>query len=213
MNYGKFIVLEGIDGSGTTTQAGLLTQYLFERDKQNVILLTREPTKLSAHGLELRRRLTGNLEPGEEVINDPEYWADLFIRDRKWHLEHIVIPNIQKGLQVISDRHKLSTIAYQSAQGSDMDELIRKHQGLHAPDLTLLLNVPAEQAAERTKGTRLGQEYFDHLELQKKIAVNYLTGTGKLSPPEQIVILDGSPAIDVVAKAIQKEVNKLYGYK
>ncbi len=70
MPYGKFIVLEGIDGSGTTTQAQRLANYLFEKDKRNAVLLTREPTKLSPYGIELRRRLAGTLLPGEEKIDD-----------------------------------------------------------------------------------------------------------------------------------------------
>ncbi|MEK6809422.1 MAG: dTMP kinase [Nanoarchaeota archaeon] len=149
MESGKFIVLEGIDGAGTTTHSGLLVQYLFEKDKKNAVLLTREPTKLSPYGLELRRRLTGNLLPGETVINDPAYWADLFVSDRRWHMNKVVTPSLQLGLQVISDRYDISTIAYQSAQGKEMDELIKKHEGLPVPDLTLLLDLPVETAMHR----------------------------------------------------------------
>ena len=138
MEQGKFIVLDGIDGSGTSTHSALLVKYLFEKDKKNVVLLTREPTKLSPYGLELRRRLTGNLLPEETVINDADYWANLFINDRQWHINKVVMPSLQLGLQVVSDRYDLSTIAYQSAQGRDMDELIRKHEGLQVPDLTIL---------------------------------------------------------------------------
>src|SRR3989338_8675398 len=118
---GKFIVLEGIDGSGTTTQVQKLANYLFEKDKRNVVLLTREPTKLSPSGMGLRRRVAGALFPGETRTDDSWYWASLFINDRRWHLDHLVVPNLRAGVQVISDRHKLSTIAYQSAQGADME--------------------------------------------------------------------------------------------
>lgn len=209
---GKFIVLEGIDGAGTTTQSIRLAQYLFLRDKKNAIVLTREPTTLSEHGIELRRRLKGNLLPGETVIDDPAYWAELFIKDRRWHLEHIVVPAVQSGLQVVSDRHKLSTIAYQSAQGSTMDELIRKHEGLYSPDLTLLLDLPAETALSRVQQSREGTEYFERLDLQKTIQQNYLLAAERLSQYENIMVLNGAQNIDEVTRMIQQQTNTLFRY-
>ena len=106
--------------------------------------MTREPTKISPHGIELRRRLKGDLLPGESVVNEPGYWANLFINDRLWHMENVVEPSLEMGLQVVSDRYKLSTLAYQSAQGMDIDELIERHEELCPPDLTIFLDVTAE---------------------------------------------------------------------
>jgi len=214
MDQGKFIVLEGIDGAGTSTQGPLLVKYLFEKDKKNVVLLTREPTKLSPYGLELRRRLTGDLLPGEITINDPEYWADLFINDRKWHVDKVLMPSLRLGLQLISDRYDLSTIAYQSAQGRDMEELIRKHEGLPVPDLTLLLDLPVEIAMQRAgKDSQRTKEYFDDRAFQEKVRTNYLVAAQKLNKSRNIVVIDSSRPIDEIAKEIQQEVNKLYGYK
>jgi len=213
MESGKFIVLEGIDGAGTTTHSVLLAQYLFGKDKKNVVLLTREPTKLSPYGLELRRRLTGNLLPGETVINNPEYWADLFVQDRKWHMNKVVAPALQLGLQVISDRYDLSTIAYQSAQGKNMDELIQIHEGLPVPSLTLLLDLPVETALRRAeKSQQRVKEYFDDLAFLQKVQSNYLIAVSKLSKGRKIVVIDSSSSIEAVATAIQQEVNKLYRY-
>lgn len=209
---GKLTVLEGMDGSGTTTQASLLVKYLFEKDKANNILLTREPTKHSPYGKELRRRLAGELLEGEEVIDDADYWADLFINDRKWHLDNFVLPALDKGQQVISDRHKLSTIAYQSAQGGDIDELIRKHEGLYVPDLTLLLDLSAEMCINRMAAMRGKQEYFEHLNLQERIREQYLEAVEKLSKAENIAVLDGSKPIGEVAEEIRREIDLLYGY-
>ena len=214
MDQGKFIVLEGIDGAGTSTQGPLLVKYLFEKDKKNVVLLTREPTKLSPYGLELRRRLTGDLLPGEITINDPEYWADLFINDRKWHVDKVLMPSLRLGLQLISDRYDLSTIAYQSAQGRDMEELIRKHEGLPVPDLTLLLDLPVEIAMQRAgKDSQRTKEYFDDRAFQEKVRTNYLVAAQKLNKSRNIVVIDSSRPIDEIAKEIQQEVNKIYGYK
>lgn len=207
---GYFMVLEGLDGSGTTTQSIRLAEYLFKRDKKNVIVLTREPTTLSPYGIELRRRLKGDLLPGENVIHDPAYWADLFINDRRWHLEHIVIPAVLRGEQVISDRHKLSTIAYQSAQGADMEELIRRHEDFYRPDITLLLDLSAETAMSRVENTRDVTEYFERLDLQRRVQQNYLLAEQKLRSTENIVVLEGTPPLDEVTLAIQHHIDLLY---
>lgn len=209
MTTGKFIVLEGIDGSGTTTQAVALAQYLFQKDKQNIVLLTREPTKLSPYGQKLRRQLSGELLPDEQPLTSPEEWAGLFIDDRRWHVSQCIHPMLREGIQVVSDRYKLSTIAYQSAQGLDMDGLIQRHEGLVVPDLTLLIDVPVEVAMERLRKDRSGREYFEKKDLQERIRNNYLLAVRKLDS-ERIRIINGTLAIDEVTRAIQHEVDYLY---
>ncbi len=211
MPSGKFIVLEGLDGSGTTTQAGRLAGYLFARDKLNRVLLTREPTRDSLFGQEIERRLKGCLLPGEEVVDDAGYWASLFINDRRWHLENVIRPALQSGQQVVCDRHKMSTLAYQSAQGGDMDYLLGQHAGFDSPDLTLLLDVSAKVALKRRKAETGGAEYFENFELQKEIHRQYLLAVEKLSPTEKVVLINGHPAIEKVAQKIIEEVELLYG--
>lgn len=211
MAKGKFIVLEGLDGSGTTTQAGLLAGYLFNKDKLNRVLLTREPTRDSPFGMELERRLKGTLLPDEEVIDDAEYWANLFINDRRWHLDNVVIPALQSGQQVVCDRYKMSTLAYQSAQGGDMDGLLRRHAGFESPDLTLLLEVSARAAMKRRGANNCKAEYFENLTFQKEIGRQYRLAAEKLSASEKIVRINGHPCIEKVAQRIAKEINLLYG--
>ena len=208
---GKFIVLEGIDGSGTTTQAQRLTNYLFEKDKKNLVVLTREPTRLSPYGQEARRRLENKLLPGEERIDNPAYWAELFINDRQWHLGNVVVPNLNLGLQVISDRHKLSTIACQATQGGDIEKVISRQNWMYPADLTLLLDCPADIAAARMKKERGAPEYFENLEIQKKVRDNYLVAADKMKDKERIITIDGSLPLIIVTEAIQNEVDLLYG--
>lgn len=211
---GKFIVLEGIDGAGTSTQGPLLVKYLFEKHKKNVPVLTREPTELSLHGKELRRRLSGNLLPEEQIINDPEYWASLFINDRQWHHDNLIVPSLRLGLQVISDRYKLSTIAYQSAQGKNMDELLKLHAGIRVPDLTIFLDTPVEIAQQRMgKDKHRTIDYFDKVAFQEKVREKYLLTVNRLRFSENIVVIDGSRPIEAIAKEIQQQVNNLYGYQ
>ncbi len=214
MERGKFIVLEGIDGSGTSTQASLLVKYLFEKDKKNVVVLTREPTELNHYGREVRRRIAKRLLPDEKVIDDPQYWTDLFIFDREWHVANVLDPLVKIGLQIVCDRYDLSTDAYQSAQGMDMGNLIQEQEKLPSPDLTFLLDLSAEEALHRRgKDQQRTQEYFDGLNFQQAVRQEYLTAAKKLSNNRKIVIIDASKSIEDVAKAIQQEVNKLYGYK
>lgn len=208
---GKFIVLEGLDGSGTTTQAIMLCKYLFEKDKANVLVLTREPTSLTPFGQEIRRRLKHELLPNETVIDDFKYWADLFVNDRKWHLENIVGSNVQKSLTVISDRHMLSTLAYQSAQGGQMEYLVSLHEGLPVPDLTLFLRVPVEITIQRMKTTR-GEtpEYFEMKESLERTAQNYETAIQLVGQEQKVVVIDGTLPIEEVHQQIRIEVDKLY---
>ncbi|MAF99001.1 MAG: dTMP kinase [Nanoarchaeota archaeon] len=205
---GKFIVIEGIDGSGTTTQAQLLSNYLFEKDKKNLVFLTREPTKLSDKGKELRRRLAGTLIPGEEVIHDAAYWVDLFVKDREWHLEQFIMPIVKAGGQVISDRHKLSTIAYQAAQGYDMDTLIELQKDFYPADLTLLFDLPVAMSMARSGNREGNPEYFETVDLQQRIRECYLVAAEKVT--DNVVVIDASQSIAEVGLAVRKEVNKLY---
>lgn len=208
---GEFIVLEGLDGSGSTTQAKLLCNYLFDKSKSNVPVLTREPTELTAEGREIRRRLKGNLLPHEEVINDFLYWANLFLSDRKWHVLNIVGYNTERGLTVISDRYSLSTFAYQSAQGGQMEQLIAMHEGLKTPNLTLFLHVPVEIALERIMANREGTpEFFEKKEFLKQTAKNYERAILLLGQQHNIIVIDGTLSVEEVHKLIRMEVDKLY---
>ncbi len=208
---GKFIVFEGMDGSGTTTQASLLAEYLFNVDKNNDVLLTRNPTNHSPYGKELRRRLSGMLLEGEEVIHDPEHWEDLFINDRRWHNIHYILPALDKGQQVICDRYRMSTIAYQSVKQENMETLIIKQSDLRNPDITFLLDLSPEICMLRRADDK-NPEYFERLDFQKKVQEQYLKATEKMKESDNVVIIEGSQSIDDVALLVQKEINLLYGY-
>ena len=207
---GKFIVIEGLDGSGSTTQTIMLGRYLFEKDKSNVPVLTREPTALTSHGREIRRRLKGELLPGEEVIDDFSYWADLFLNDRKWHLSNVVAGNIQNGLIVISDRHMLSTLAYQSSQGGEMETLLKMHRGLLKPDLTILLRLPVEIALQRQGKRGDDTEYFEKENFLRKVAENYEKAVNLAGREQNVVVIDGSLPVQDVHEQVIKEVDKIF---
>jgi dTMP kinase len=215
MEDGKFIVFEGLDGSGTTTQAHLLNSYLFDKDKSNGLFLTREPNHYNEQGREIRRRLEGNLLPGEEVIDDFQYWADLFVGNREFHLTEYIIPNKLKGIHSISDRHTMSTLAYQSAQGGQMEHLVKMHENFQTPDLTLFVDVPASVALERIKKNREGTpEYFEAKEsFLEHTANNYQKVITLVGDAHNVVTIDGTMSIDDVAKAVRTQIDNLFGYE
>ncbi|MFH1841540.1 MAG: dTMP kinase, partial [Candidatus Nealsonbacteria bacterium] len=113
---GKFIVFEGLDGSGQTTQANLLKDFLEEKGKE--VVLTKEPTKNSEAG----RRIREILDEKEKL--DPIDLQRLFIQDRREHLDNLIIPSLKEGKTVISDRYFFSTIAFGASDGVDRNWLI-----------------------------------------------------------------------------------------
>lgn len=211
MYAGKFIVFEGLDGAGTTTQAKELVSYLFDKGKHFVPILTREPTSHTVYGLEIRRRLKRELLPHEMEIHTFDYWANLFINDRKWHLDKVVVPNLKNGIQVISDRHMLSTLAYQSAQGGQMEQLAGLHDGFHTPDITFFLRVPVEVALERISRNRSGSpEYFEQKERLEQVAANYELAIALVGEKHKVVVIDGTFSKEEVSRQVQLHIDKLY---
>ena len=186
---GIFIAFEGIDGCGKSTQIKKLTQYIFEKSKHNHIMLTRNPYK----NANIRAVLTQDTDPHSQA----EKLAELFINDRFAHAEDILKPSIEKGHFVLSDRFKLSTIAYQSAQGLDINRLIERHEGLPVPDMTFIVDVSPEVARERMQkedASVRGKEHkFEaHLDFASKVRENYLKAAEIMkNRGEKVYIVNG----------------------
>ena len=144
---GFLVVLEGIDGTGKSTQAKMLAQAL--RDAGHRVILSREPTD-GAFGRRLRESATtGRLSPEEEL--------QLFHQDRREHVETLIEPALQGGEIVILDRYYFSTMAYQGVRGFDPQEIRRVNEEFAPqPDLMLLLDLSLDVALERI-GVRDGQ--------------------------------------------------------
>ena len=150
---GTFITFEGIDGSGKSTQLRLLNNFLLTRGCH--VLLTREPggTKL---GLRLRAAL---LDALQEV--DPLTELLVFAADRAQHVRRVLIPALEKGEVVISDRYADATVAYQGAGRGFSPELVAQIVQLATgglkPDLTLLSDVSIDDATARTTRRSTGK--------------------------------------------------------
>jgi len=201
---GKFIVLDGLDGSGKGTQVKLLANYFFDRDKKNHIFLTREPYN-SEYYEEIRRLLKSGLNPRDNA----ERLAELFIADRRIHAA-LIESLLSQGIDVVSDRYKYSTLAYQQTQGISLQKLIDMHKGILIPDLTLIIDTSAEIALERIIKDE-GREYkevFEQKDFQEKLRENFLALSKQL-PDEKIIIIDGDKPIAKVFESIKKEVEKI----
>ncbi|MGC4070319.1 MAG: dTMP kinase [Polyangiaceae bacterium] len=199
---GRFIVLEGTDGSGTTTQCRLLCRRLSEAGV--VCVETREPTD-GPVGRLLRAALEKRLDGGSL---DWTTLALLFAADRTWHVDNEILPALQRGHWVVSDRYTLSSLIYQTATAPDPDAARGWIEQINAralvPDVTIVLDVPAS-VAESRRAIRGGpEELFDKQELQQRLARAYLEAERYDS--SHIVHVDGSAALEAVAAEVHDEV-------
>ncbi len=197
---GRLVVLEGIDGAGTTTQGQRLETTLTARGRD--VHLTREPTT-GPIGRLLREYLAGRHHP-----SDATTLALLFAADRADHLAREIEPALARGALVITDRYYHSSLAYQGT-GEDRDFIRTINRRARRPDLTLFLEVPVEIAAARRAADARPDELFDHLETQRAIAIGYRAALAALASEEQIVHLDGTQSLDQVADAILSRVLSL----
>jgi len=135
-----FIVIEGIDGTGKSTQVKLLGEW-FEKHGRTVVL-SREPTD-GPWGRKLRESGdSGRLSPADEL----EY----FLNDRRQHVEEIIRPSLAAGKVVILDRYYFSTMAYQGARGLDPAEIRRRNEAFApVPDHLFILDLDVDTALAR----------------------------------------------------------------
>ncbi len=208
MKRGRFIVLEGIDGSGTTTQTGLLADALRLRGYE--VLTTREPTGRSVGTLirsVLQHRLT--LPSGEVVTLPWSSLALLFAADRLDHVAHVVEPALEVGTIVISDRYDLSSLAYQSSTSPEGEGALGWLRSINAralrPDLTVVLDLPAQVAEERRRARGGEAELFEQTELQARLAGLYERAE-RLVPEDAVVHVAAARTVEAVRADILEAV-------
>jgi len=204
---GTFITFEGIDGSGKSTQLRLLGNFL--RANGCDALLTREPGGTTL-GLRLRAAL---LDAMEEV--DPLTELLVFAADRAQHVRRLVLPALQDGKLVISDRYADATVAYQGAGRGFSPELISQivqlaTEGLK-PDLTLLFDLPIEESttrtARRSTGKNSGRVSPDRLDIENvefhaRVRDAYLQIA--LAEPERVKLIDTSGPVEHTQERVKE---------
>lgn len=198
MEPGKFIVLEGIDGSGKSSQIGPLVKRL---EALGVPCReTREPTGGPVGSL-IRQIFTGRVTADNRVI------AALYAADRIDHLVNEVdglCAAIGQGITVVSDRYYFSSYAYHSVD-VDMDWVIQANAlsaQLLRPTLTVFLDVPAETARERICQNRFVKEIFDGEERLRKTRELYFQAFDRLRDTERVAVVDGVGSQEEVARRI-----------
>ena len=203
---GKLIVIEGLDGAGTTTQTRLLEQWLIQKHAVDAIT-TREPSN-GPVGAMIRAILAQRLSA------DPLTLAGLFATDR---LDHIYRPGgindlLQTGKWILMDRYYLSSFAYQaSSMNEEQIKWLRAiHQPCPRPEITFFVDVPVDVCLERISQNRYAEyELFekktalDEIRAQYFIAMNYFQSQG-----EKFVLINGAQPIEAVQQDLQSAVTQ-----
>ena len=194
---GKFITLEGIEGSGKSTSLETITDYL---DNLNIeFIVTKEPG-----GGPLGRDLRKILLDKQSVIT-PEVELLLMMADRKDHLDNLVLPNLQNGVWIISDRYLDSSYAYQGG-GRQIDtskiDLLTKLLNLPMPDLTLLFDLSPEMALERAK-KRSELDRFESEPLAFHARIRDAYKMLAQQDPNRFVLIDATKNLESVQRQVQ----------
>lgn len=205
----KFIVFEGLDGTGKTTQIKILAEYI--RAKGEEVALTCEPT---AHptGRLIRRVLSG------EVTATPWSLAALFLSDRIVHntnCEDGIEKMLSEGKTVISDRYYYSTFAYQGHE-ADLEWTMKMHSDcpeIRKPDLVLFLTMSPEKCIERIRANRPDEaiEIYENTESLTKISRQFDAVFEKLKDSENIVYIDADGTVEEVSARLFEAYDKYFG--
>lgn len=199
---GSFIVIEGIDGAGTTTQTRLLCEWLEEQGEN--VLRTHEPLKEDMHiGQIIKDHL---LQDDDD--HSPEAIALAFAADRLVHLEDIINPAVKDGKIVVSDRYYHSSMVYQPEHGADLDWVKEINKHARKPDLTVIVDVPAKESIRRQQDRDGGESsiIFENLDFQKNVREGYIELEEILD--ENLYIVDGKRSIEKVQEDVREIVRK-----
>ena len=195
-----YVIFEGIDGAGKSSQIKRLAQFLKGRSAHEGELLELfEPTG-GPFGQEIRRRAREGpaMSAAEEL--------ELFLRDRGEHVDKVLTPALSAGHTILQDRSFYSTVAYQGScpeLGKSLSELLALNDFAPRPDLVVLLDIPAELGLERIE-SRGQADAFEKIERQREVRKNFLS-----LADESFLIVDGSKAAFEIAQQIQSRVEEV----
>jgi dTMP kinase len=184
---GAFIVIEGLDGSGKTTQAKLLAANL--KKSHHLAVYTAEPSQ-GKIGKFIRNRILY-----EEARFPTAVEALLFAADRVEHINNEVLPAVERGQLVISDRYLYSSLAYQGSAGLSLDWIESINQQAMKPDLALYIDVKPEIVLNRLKRKK---SVMETLETQQRVREVYL----KYVERGMLTVINGAQSKRTVAREI-----------
>jgi dTMP kinase len=193
MPDGLFIVIEGIDGTGKSTQAKRLGEWFTAQGRE--VVLSREPTD-GPWGKKLRESAaTGRLSPEDEL--------QYFLNDRRQHVDELIAPSLAAGKVVILDRYYFSTMAYQGTRGFDPAEIRQKNEAFAPmPDLLLIMDLDVDTALDRigARGDTANEfEKRGNLERCREIFLS-------LKDESFVQVIDSRGTLDEVAAMVREAV-------
>ena len=188
------IAIEGIDGSGKSTQASLLYDSL---RKNNKVFLTKEPSK-GLIGVSIRELLHRN-------DLSPMAMQMLFAADREEHISKAIVPKLDEGYHVITDRYYLSTLAYGMASGIDRKRLEGICYGIPEPTITFVLDIDGDKAYNRLKAPGKELSVFEKQEFLERARDAYLE---LVQGRQNCFVIDSSKPIKRVSAEMLNTVNE-----
>ncbi len=201
-----FITFEGIEGCGKSTQAELLADYFRKQNRK--VLLTREP---GGPGIsEQIRSILLDID-NSEMLAETEML--LYMASRSQHTGEWIIPALESGTNVISDRYYDSSIAYQGAArkiNREIIDIIIKYAtfGL-MPDITFLIDLPAEKGLARIKKEDADRLESESIDFHRKVREGFIRIARE--EKKRYIILDGENSIEEIQSEILKKINEYEG--
>jgi len=207
---GLYIALEGIDGSGKTTQASSLAEYF--RSKGKEVVLTREPRKEGLIGDIVQKILTGKLKIPSVGL---QY---LFSTDRVLHHQDVIIPGLKNGKVVVSDRCFWSAIVYGTLDRTGRydseipnflyisQSILSMYHQFIVPDFTFFLKVKLETVLDRISKKDDAKEIYEDREKLKKVIEGYDWLAKKFA--KEIITIDGEGSVEKVTTEVISVINK-----
>ena len=194
---GNFVVLEGIDGSGISTQSMELKRML-ESEHNTPAILTKEPST-GPIGVNIRQVLSGRVSG---VSNSS--LALLFAADRVDHNQNLILPALEQGKHIICDRYIWSSLAYQGRH-NDLKWLEEINRFALKPDLTIFIKVRPETSLQRIRSSRFKTEIFEEMEILNQVYDNYIKTYKRWQDlGEWVAEIDGEQPPEMVSGDIRK---------
>jgi len=200
MKRGVFIVFDGIDGTGKTTQVDMLSDWL--KKKGFKVLSTHEPTRNTKIGRYIERLIRSDNKPSSSEL------LRLYTEDRKAHLKNEIIPALKKGVFVVNDRYYYSTFAYQLPKSKWGDYA----KNFLKPDITFICDLNEKDAMKRIDRSILQNErrfkkkaIFEKEKTLKQLRKKFLA----MRRFKEVRIIDSKPLPDKIFKKIKQEMLKL----
>ncbi len=197
---GLLISVEGIDGTGKTTQVQLLKDW-FERQGRSAVIL-KEPTQ-GIYGKEIADLAAAG------KLKDPEKELRLFMQDRAEDVRKNIKPALEAGKAVIMDRYYQSNMAYQGARGLDVRQIKEQNEKFSpVPDLIIILDIDPKKSMARVKTRKNVVDHFENEAYLEKVREIFLN-IGR--QPNAVVIDAGASLDEVHRKIIDAITEKLSG--